>query len=71
MYFLFLLYYINKINNEITLKYLYYEYFKEECNNIKEIKNTLKKELEKNWTKKQNNLYYLVTLLNKNNIPIK
>lgn len=66
-----LLYYINKINNEITLKYLYYEYFKEECNNIKEIKNTLKKELEKNWTKKQNNLYYLVTLLNKNNIPIK
>lgn len=60
-----LIHYITKINDEITLKYLYYEYFQEECTNIKEIKKNLKCELEKNWTKKQNNLYYLVTLLNK------
>lgn len=65
-----LIHYITKESNEITLKYLYYEYFQEESNNIKHIKTTLKKELEKNWTKKQNNLYYLVTLLNKNNLKV-
>ena len=66
-----LIHYITKNSDEIILKYLYYEYFQEECTKTEEIKKILTKELEKNWTKKQNNLYYLVTLLNKNNLPIK
>lgn len=66
-----LLDYINSINNTILLKYLYYEYFKEEENNNIKIKEALTQELEKNWTKKQNDLYHLVMLMNKNKLSPK
>lgn len=66
-----LLDYINSINNTILLKYLYYEYFKEEENNNIKIKEILTQELEKNWTKKQNDLYHLVMLMNKNKLSPK
>ncbi len=60
--------YVSTITDLSTLKYLYYEYFKEECNDEIEIKESLKKEIEKDWTKKQNNLYNIVKLLNKKNL---
>lgn len=60
--------YLNKTNDLITLKYLYYEYFKEECEDILIIKTTLLKELEKSWNKDQNNLYTIVNLLTKKNL---
>ena len=59
--------YITKTNDISTLKYLYYEYFKEECTNQNEIKKALKKELAKDWTKKQNDIYHIVKILNKKN----
>ena len=59
--------YINNTKDISTLKYLYYEYFKKECNNQNEIKKSLTEELEKEWTKKQNNIYHIVKLLNKKN----
>ena len=57
--------YLNKLTDLSTLKYLYYEYFNKECNNEIIIKNSLKKELNKNWTLKQNNLYKLIAILSK------
>ena len=54
-----------------TLKYLYYEYFKEECKDEQAIKKALLTELGKDWTKKQNNLYQIVTLLNQKNLSMK
>lgn len=62
---------IQTISDPLTLKYLYYEYYEEECQNLKLIKDLLLQELEKPWTKKQNNLYNVVKLLNKNNLPTK
>ncbi len=63
--------FINNTNDLKTLKYLYYEYFYKECNDIQKIKKALKKEITKNWTKKQNNLYHTISLLNKKNLLIK
>ena len=60
-----LLKYINNKADTVTLKYLYYEYYKKECNNKTKIKQTLNNELNKNWSKKQNNLYQLVSLFKK------
>ena len=59
--------YIKNNTNITTLKYLYYEYYKKECKKETQIKESLIKELNKNWTKKQNNLYQLIKILNKNN----
>lgn len=56
--------YINDTKDILTLKYLYYEYFNKECNDVIKIKNSLKKELDQPWTQKQNNLYHLIKLLN-------
>ena len=58
--------YIINTNNITTLKYLYYECFEEECDEINIIKNRLLKELKKEWNIKQNNLYNVVNLLMKN-----
>ena len=63
--------YIIDLNNKLLLKYLYYEYFNEEGKNLSQMKETLLRELENNWTKKQNDLYHLVILLSKNNLSLK
>ena len=55
--------YIKSTNDLLTLKYLYYEYYEEESEDISLIKNSLLKELENEWNVKQNNLYNVVNLL--------
>lgn len=55
--------YINEIHNIDTLKYLYYEYYEKESNNIKIIKKSLLKELNKEWNTKHNNLYDIINIL--------
>lgn len=57
--------YIKKTTDILTLKYLYYEYYEKEINNPEKIKPALLKELSKDWTIKQNNLYNVVNLLTK------
>lgn len=57
--------YIINTNDTITLKYLYYEYFEKETNNIQTMKQSLLKELSKEWNLKQKNLYKIVDLLTK------
>ena len=63
--------YINQTTDILTLKYLYYEYFKEECNEVAEIKTTLLKIVEEEWTPKKNNLYQLIDILTKKNLLTK
>lgn len=58
--------YINSINNIKILKYLYYEYYEKEENNLKKIKDSLIKEINKNWTYKQNKLYNTINTIIKN-----
>ncbi len=60
--------YINNSKDLISLKYLYFEYFEKECNNIKNIKEELLKEINKDWNIKQNNLYNLIKILDKNTL---
>jgi len=65
---------INYINNNqdiFTLKYLYYEYFKEEGKDLDQIKNALLKEVNKAWNQKQNNIYTIVKLLKNSNYATK
>ena len=57
--------YITNTNDIITLKYLYYEYYEKEINDINLIKNSLLNELTKEWNIKQNNLYNIINLLTK------
>ena len=47
----------------MTLKYLYYEYFEEEEDNIEKIKESLLKELSKDWNIKQNNIYNIISMI--------
>lgn len=61
----FLIKYINKETNDINLKYLYYDYFEKDENNIKIIKNDLIKEIKNNWNKKLNNFYDTVKIFKK------
>ena len=61
----FLIKYINEEKNDINLKYLYYDYFEKDENNIKIIKNDLIKEIKNNWNKKLNNFYDTVKIFNK------
>jgi len=63
--------YIKDLSDEYTLKYLYYEYFNKECNNISTIKTKLLKELATEWSIKKNNLYQIINLLTKNKLPSK
>lgn len=60
--------YIIKTNDILTLKYLYYEYFKKECNDKEIIKKSLLKEIDKEWNQNQNNLYKIIKILTKKNI---
>ena len=55
--------YIIELQDETTLKYLYYEYFNKECNNKEIIKNSLLQELDKDWNIKKTNLYKTINLL--------
>ncbi len=61
----FLIKYINEEKNDINLKYLYYDYFEKDENNIKTIKNDLIKEIKNNWNKKFNNFYDTVKIFKK------
>lgn len=61
----FLIKYINEEKNDINLKYLYYDYFEKDENNIKIIKNDLIKEIKNNWNKKLNNFYDTVKIFKK------
>lgn len=63
--------YIIELQDETTLKYLYYEYFNKECNNKEIIKNSLLQELDKDWNIKKTNLYKIINLLIKNKLPSK
>ncbi len=63
--------YLTKTTDLSILKYLYYEYYGEECKNKNQIKKSLLKELEKDWNKKQNNLYKMVKLLKERNSTLK
>lgn len=56
--------YISALDDELTLKYIYYDYFEKEenKNNIKEI---LLNELNSKWNNKLSKLYDLTKLLNK------
>ena len=63
--------YIKDLSDEYTLKYLYYEYFNKECNDISKIKNILLQELASEWTIKKNNLYQIINILTKNKLPSK
>lgn len=66
-----LIHYIKENQDKILLKYLYYEYFHQENNNLEQIKEYLLNEIEKNWAKKQNDLYHLVALISKNKLSLK
>ena len=63
--------YINKTNDTITLKYLYYEYFKEECDDITKIKASLFNIIETEWNKEKNNLYQIINILEKKDLLTK
>ena len=63
--------FIKDLTDEYTLKYLYYEYFNKECNNLSTIKKILLKELDSEWSIKKNNLYQIINLLSKNKLPSK
>ena len=56
--------YISSLDDELTLKYIYYDYFEkeEDKNNIKEI---LLSEINNKWNSKLSKLYDLTKLLNK------
>ena len=43
--------YISNEKNDINLKYLYYDYFEKDEDNIKDIKDKLIKEIKNNWNK--------------------
>ena len=63
--------YINKTNDILTLKYLYYEYFKEECDDYHQIKTKLLNIMEEEWNKKKNNLYKIINILTKKDLLTK
>ena len=61
----FLIKYINKENSEINLKYLFYDYFERDEDNINSIKEILIKEIKNNWNEKFNKFYETVKIFNK------
>lgn len=63
--------YINQTNDILTLKYLYYEYFKEECNDDSNLKNALLNIIEEEWTNKKNDLYKIINILSKKDLLTK
>ena len=61
----FLIRYISKENSLINLKYLYYDYFEKEEQDIDIIKKTLIREIKYNWNKKFQEFYNTVKMFNK------
>ena len=61
----FLIKYINKENNLTNLKYLYYDYFEKEDDNINNIKKSLINEIKYYWNNKLDNLYETVKIFKK------
>ena len=61
----FLIKYINKENNLTNLKYLYYDYFEKEDDNINNIKKSLINEIKYNWNNKLDDLYETVKIFKK------
>lgn len=61
----FLIKYINEEKNDINLKYLYYDYFEKDENNIKTIKSDLIKEIKNNWNKRFDSFYNTVKIFSK------
>ena len=57
--------YIKKENKITTLKYLYYDFFEKEEENIFTIKEKLLKEINGNWNSKLNSFYNTVKIFNK------
>ena len=55
----------------LTLKYLYYEYFKEECNDESKIKTILLDVLDEEWNPNKNNLYKTLNILTTKNLLTK
>lgn len=63
----FLVKYINKEKNYIYLKYLYYDYFEKDEDNITTIKDSLINEIKNNWNRRFNNFYDTVKMFSKIN----
>ena len=63
----YLLKYIKKENNTLNLKYLYYDYFEEEEEDIVKIKDRLNYEITNNYNKKLSKIYDTVQIFNKIN----
>lgn len=61
----YLIKYIKNENDDLKLKYLYYDYFENDENNINNIKNKLVNEITNNWNEKFNSLFETVKLFNK------
>ena len=61
----FLIRYISKENSLINLKYLYYDYFEKEEQDIDIIKKTLIREIKYNWNKNFQDFYNTVKMFNK------
>jgi len=61
----YLLRYIKKENNTLNLKYLYYDYFEEEEEDIVKIKDRLNFEIINNYNKKLSKLYDTAQIFNK------
>lgn len=50
-------------NNLLVLKYIYYDYYEKEENNILKIKDTLLKDIFNNWNEKQYKLFHLIQMI--------
>ena len=55
--------FIKNTNDIPTLKYLYYEYYQKESNNIYYLKKQLLNALSKEWNGKQKNIYNIINIL--------
>lgn len=61
----FLIKYISKENNNSNLKYLYYDYFEKENEDIFLIKKELINEIRYNWNKRLNDFYETAKIINR------
>ena len=59
--------FINRVVDKMTLKYLYYDYFLVECDDIVEMKSKLNFEIDNNFSDKLDELYNVIMLLKKVN----
>lgn len=61
----FLIRYITKENNDVNLKYLYYDYFEKDEEDSNIIRDCLINEIKNNWNKKFDNFYETVKIFSK------